>query len=147
MTASSPRPAAPDTTGELRDEIRISPDGRNVAIRNRDDKFSPWRVTDGSYRSDASVADWLNGIAFYPESSYTVEIGGQKFTQAQWGAVQTYAAGSCERCDRCREFAAEELPRPAAPEGTASDNEPGSSGPQVTVRTCGGSYRALDGAT
>jgi hypothetical protein len=39
-------------------EIRISPDGRDVAIRNRDDKWFPWRVTDGSQRSDGQVADW-----------------------------------------------------------------------------------------
>lgn len=39
-------------------EIRVSPDGRNVAIRNRDDKCSPWRVTNGGYYSDDLVADW-----------------------------------------------------------------------------------------
>jgi hypothetical protein len=39
-------------------EIRISPDSQDVAIRNRDDHYFPWRVTDGSQRSDKQVADW-----------------------------------------------------------------------------------------
>lgn len=51
--------AAPDPFRDQLAEARWSPDGRNLAIRNRDDKYSPWRVTDGSQRSDRQVADWL----------------------------------------------------------------------------------------
>ncbi|MCW3041536.1 MAG: hypothetical protein JWM31_3441 [Solirubrobacterales bacterium] len=39
--------------------MRISPDGRDLAIRNRDYDYFPWRVTDGSQRADKQVADWL----------------------------------------------------------------------------------------
>lgn len=40
-------------------EMRVSPDGLNVAVRNRDDRWNPWRVTNGGYYADAHVADWL----------------------------------------------------------------------------------------
>jgi hypothetical protein len=39
-------------------EVRLSPNGRDLAIRNRDDRHFPWRVTDGSQRADSQVAGW-----------------------------------------------------------------------------------------
>jgi hypothetical protein len=38
--------------------MRRSPDGRDLAICNRLDAYFPWRVTDGSQRSDRQVEDW-----------------------------------------------------------------------------------------
>lgn len=46
-------------------EIRMSPDGRNVAIRNlrelnpKYDGASEWRASNGGYLTDAQVADWV----------------------------------------------------------------------------------------
>lgn len=40
-------------------EIRLSPDGRDVAIRNSNARFHPWRVTNGDQYTDAQVAGWL----------------------------------------------------------------------------------------
>lgn len=39
-------------------EVRLSPDGYNVAIRNRDSKTAPWRVTNGGYYRDDQVSEW-----------------------------------------------------------------------------------------
>lgn len=38
-------------------EVRLSPDGQNVAIRNGTE-WSPWRVSDGGRYSDSQVSDW-----------------------------------------------------------------------------------------
>lgn len=48
-------------------EVRISPDGRNVAIRDSDDvtfrpnrrRFHHWRSTGGQFYNDEQVKDWL----------------------------------------------------------------------------------------
>ncbi len=48
----------------MQHEVRLSPDGRNVAIRNlreinpRYDGPSEWRASNGGYFTDAQVADW-----------------------------------------------------------------------------------------
>jgi hypothetical protein len=42
-------------------EIRVSPDGKNVAIRNNSLPLvssAPWRVSNGGFYSDEQVADW-----------------------------------------------------------------------------------------
>jgi hypothetical protein len=51
--------------------MRLSPDGMNLAIRNRDDRWFPWRVTDGSQRSDQQVADWhpIPSVTATPEQA------------------------------------------------------------------------------
>jgi hypothetical protein len=40
------------------EHMRLSPDGRDLAICNRPDPYFPWRVTDGSQRAHSQVADW-----------------------------------------------------------------------------------------
>jgi hypothetical protein len=39
-------------------EVRLSPDEQNVAIRNGMTEWSPWRVSNGGWYSDAQVSDW-----------------------------------------------------------------------------------------
>ncbi len=46
------RPAAPETW----DTVRMSPDGRDVAIRRAP---NDWRVSNGGHYRDVHVADWL----------------------------------------------------------------------------------------
>lgn len=48
------------------DEIRVSPDGRDVAIRNLrevnpryDGKHCEWRATNGAYLTDKQVEGWI----------------------------------------------------------------------------------------
>lgn len=39
-------------------EVRLSPDGGEVAIRNNDSAHAPWRVTNGGHYRDEQVRDW-----------------------------------------------------------------------------------------
>lgn len=50
LQQADPPPAEP--------EVRLSPDGRLVAIRTGEKKWAQWRVSDGTRRTDARVADW-----------------------------------------------------------------------------------------
>ena len=39
-------------------EVRLSPDGWDVAIRNGALIAAPWRVSTGEWFTDAAVSDW-----------------------------------------------------------------------------------------
>lgn len=39
-------------------EVRLSPDGRDVAIRNGAYEHSPWRVSNGGHYADSHVREW-----------------------------------------------------------------------------------------
>lgn len=52
--------------------IKISPDGHNVAIRNRKSPRYPWRVTTGGYYTDEQVAAWIElAVAAPPPEQMT----------------------------------------------------------------------------
>jgi hypothetical protein len=48
-------------------QLRLSPDGLNVAIRNRDSKTHPWRVSNGGYYRDDQVEGWYPLFSVPPE--------------------------------------------------------------------------------
>jgi hypothetical protein len=48
-------------------QIRLSPDGLNVAIRNRVSKTAPWRVSNGGYYRDDQVEGWYPLFSVPPE--------------------------------------------------------------------------------
>jgi hypothetical protein len=48
-------------------QIRLSPDGLNVAIRNRDSKTHPWRVSNGGYYRDDQVEGWHPMVGISPD--------------------------------------------------------------------------------
>lgn len=39
-------------------EVRLSPSGQEVAIRNNPSNHAPWRVTNGGHYRDAQVSNW-----------------------------------------------------------------------------------------
>ncbi len=40
-------------------EMRVDPDGYDVAVRNCASVSHPWRVTNGGHYRDEQVADWI----------------------------------------------------------------------------------------